>query len=70
LTGEGQGEGERSHDLSVSIMIRTYRTEDLDRVLDIWYQASLIAHPFLDAAFLAREREQIVAQYMPAAKSL
>lgn len=50
-------------------MIRRYRDDDLAELLEVWYQASLLAHPFLDEAFLSRERENIAATYMPVAET-
>lgn len=49
-------------------MIRSYRPEDIDRVMEVWYQASLIAHPFLGAEFLETERKAIIEQHMPVAE--
>lgn len=46
-------------------MIRPYRPEDLEALLDVWYEASLIAHPFLDEAFLQKERIKIRDVYTP-----
>ncbi|MDJ0952274.1 MAG: GNAT family N-acetyltransferase [Acidimicrobiia bacterium] len=46
-------------------MIRTYEEKDLEEVLDVWYRASLVAHPFLSAEFLARERQLIAEEYLP-----
>lgn len=48
-------------------MIRSYQHRDLDQLLEVWYQASLIAHPFLDDAFLSQERANIAKVYLPAA---
>lgn len=50
-------------------MIRKYKAKDLQAVINIWHRASLIAHPFLDAAFLRAERRQIVDTYMPMAET-
>ncbi|MDH3681675.1 MAG: GNAT family N-acetyltransferase [Acidimicrobiia bacterium] len=50
-------------------MIRPYTTDDLDRALDVWYRASLIAHPFLTEEFLAAEREEIADRWMPIAET-
>ena len=50
-------------------MIRTYRDEDLHELIDVWYQASLLAHPFLDEAFFALERKRIEEIYMPLAET-
>jgi putative acetyltransferase len=37
-------------------MIRKYQDQDTDSILEVWYQASLLAHPFLTEAFLAEEK--------------
>jgi putative acetyltransferase len=46
-------------------MIRKYEDKDLAGLLDVWYEASLVATPFLDEAFLAQERENIEQLYIP-----
>ena len=48
-------------------MIREYRDEDLEELIEVWHRASLIAHPFLDDTFLARERGRIARVYVAAA---
>ena len=40
-------------------VIRPYTADDLDELLDVWYQASLIAHSFLSEEFLTAERQQV-----------
>ncbi len=50
-------------------MIREYAEPDLDGLLDTWYQASLVAHPFLEAAFLEKEKESIRTIYIPNTKT-
>lgn len=50
-------------------MIRKYQAPDLQAVMDIWYRASLIAHPFLDDAFLQAERQEIVEKHMPSVET-
>jgi putative acetyltransferase len=50
-------------------MIRLYRDDDLDRLIEVWYQASLLAHPFLSERFLNRERELIAGVYLPVAET-
>ena len=50
-------------------MTRPYTDEDLDELLDVWYQASLIAHSFLTEEFLATERRQIAEHWLPMAKT-
>jgi len=50
-------------------VIREYRPSDIDAVLDVWYRASRVAHPFLSEEFLDRERERIRTEHMPRARS-
>lgn len=50
-------------------MIRPYRDEDCDGVLEAWEAASLVATPFLSAEFMAGEREQIRAVWLPKAET-
>jgi len=50
-------------------MIRPYTVEDLDELLDVWYRASLIAHPFLTEGFLATERTEIAEHWLPIAET-
>jgi putative acetyltransferase len=47
------------------IRIRRYEDADLDEMLRIWYEASVIAHDFLPAEFWAGERETIRDVYIP-----
>ena len=51
-------------------MIRRYRPADRDAVLDVWGRASALAHPFLGAEFLERERHAIPRLYLPKAETL
>ena len=46
-------------------MIRAYRSADLDELLGVWHRASLLAHPFLEAPFLEKERVAIATQWVP-----
>ena len=48
--------------------LRPYVEEDIDAVLDVWYRASLIAHPFMSAEFLADERREIAETWLPMAE--
>ena len=50
--------------------VRPYAAGDLDAVLDVWYRASLIAHPFLTEEFFERERREIAERWMPAADTI
>ena len=46
-------------------MIRKYDEKDLEALLDVWYQAALVAHSFLEEAFFEEERLNIRDVYMP-----
>lgn len=46
-------------------MIRKFNMSDMDAVMDIFYQASLLAHPFLGVAFIEREKTNIRDIYQP-----
>ena len=46
-------------------MIRPYQDHDINELLDVWYAASSLAHPFLPAAFQKQERENIRNIYIP-----
>lgn len=48
-------------------MIRPYTPDDLDAVLDVWHQASLLAHSFLTEEFFEAERQLIADHWLPAA---
>lgn len=50
-------------------MIRPYQDSDLDLLLDVWYVASTLAHPFLTEAFQTQERENIRNIYIPNTKT-
>ena len=46
-------------------MIRKYEEKDIDELLDAWYSASKVAHPFLSEDFFDRERKNIRELYIP-----
>ena len=46
-------------------MIREYKETDIDNILEVWYQASRMAHPFLDADFMGMEKRNIRDVYIP-----
>jgi len=48
-------------------MIRPYHERDCETVLDIWYRASRVGHPFISDAELRRQREEIRTVYIPKA---
>ncbi len=46
-------------------MIRPYLSSDTEAIIEVWYQASLLAHPFLKADFLEKEKQNIREVYLP-----
>jgi putative acetyltransferase len=50
-------------------MIRKRREEDLEEILDIWYQASTLAHPFLDDAFVEKVKKDMRELYIPGSET-
>ena len=50
-------------------MIRLLQPKDLDSVLQIWLDASLIAHDFIDAAFWQSQVENMRNLYLPASQT-
>lgn len=46
-------------------MIRSYQPDDEEQVLEVWFAAASLAHPFLTPEFMAEERETIRSVYMP-----
>ncbi len=50
-------------------MIREYEKRDLADLLEAWYSASKLAHPFLSEDFLEQERQKIPSFYLPNAET-
>ena len=50
-------------------MIRRYDDKDLNEVLDAWYSASQVAHPFLGEEFFEQERRNIATLHLPKAET-
>ncbi|MES3675513.1 N-acetyltransferase [Halomonas elongata] len=50
-------------------MIRTYREEDIDQVLDIWLSASIKAHGFVDPSFWESKVDEMRDRYIPASET-
>ncbi len=50
-------------------MIRLYQDGDIEDIIDVWYQASLLAHPFLSENFLEEERRKIRDVHLPNAQT-
>ena len=46
-------------------MIRKHTPQDLEAILAIWHQASTLAHPFLDSAFVEKVKEDMRNLYVP-----
>ena len=50
-------------------MIRAYQDNDLNELLEVWYSASQVGHPFLDENFFEKERRAIATVYLPNAET-
>ena len=51
-------------------MIRPYADDDRDELLEVWYEASVVAHSFLTDGFFATERQQIAELWLSIAETL
>jgi len=51
------------------VVIRPFADNDLGDVLDVWYRASVQAHPFLAESFFEAERRQIAEEWLPASET-
>lgn len=50
-------------------MIREYEKRDLEDLLEAWYSASKVAHPFCSEEFFKQERKNIASIYLPNAET-
>ena len=50
-------------------MIRKYKNQDEEKVIDIWSNSSSLAHPFLDAAFVKKVKSDMKDIYLPNAET-
>ncbi|HWQ49006.1 MAG TPA: N-acetyltransferase [Methanosarcina sp.] len=50
-------------------MIRRCKKTDLEEMVRIWYEASVIAHFFIPASFWALQKSAIKAKYLPRAEN-
>ena len=46
-------------------MIRLYQETDTEDLIDVWYQASSIAHSFLTDTFLEEEKAKLPEVFLP-----
>ncbi len=46
-------------------MIRKYQPSDIDAIVEVWLNASEVAHPFLSETFLEQEEKNIRERYLP-----
>ncbi|NIE56293.1 MULTISPECIES: GNAT family N-acetyltransferase [unclassified Burkholderia] len=53
----------------MAIEIRAYEASDLHTLSAIWFDASLLVHPFLGEARLREQRKLIEAVYLPQAET-
>lgn len=50
-------------------MIRGYRKTDIEEMVEIWYEASVIAHFFIPASFWASQKNAMKDKYLPLAEN-
>lgn len=46
-------------------MIRKHEPKDLEVILEIWYEAQALAHPFLESAFVEQVKKDMREMYIP-----
>ncbi|MGL5705617.1 MAG: N-acetyltransferase [Tannerellaceae bacterium] len=46
-------------------MIREYRTDDIEKILAIWLEASIIAHNFIESCFWESKMDDMRNLYLP-----
>jgi putative acetyltransferase len=46
-------------------MIRKHKASDLEVIVDVWYQASTLAHPFLATTFVEQVKKDMRELYIP-----
>ncbi len=47
------------------IMIRKHNAQDLEQIINVWYQSSTLAHPFLDSGFVEKVKSDMTNIYIP-----
>jgi len=46
-------------------MIRKHKKQHLDQIINVWYQSSTLAHPFLSPSFVAKVKSDMTNIYIP-----
>ena len=46
-------------------MIRMHKEKDIEQIIDIWYQSSTLAHPFLTSTFVEKVKSDMTNIYIP-----
>lgn len=50
-------------------MIRAYKTEDCERVMEVWLETSLQSHSFIDEEFWLQRFKEVENDYLPASET-
>ena len=51
-------------------MIRNYKETDLEEMVRIWYDASVLAHSFIPSSFWALNKNAMKEKYLPLAENI
>lgn len=46
-------------------MIRKHTSKDLTDIIDVWYESSTLAHPFLDSSVVEKVKSDMATIYIP-----
>ena len=46
-------------------MIRKHKEQDLEQIINIWYQSSTLAHPFLNSSYVEKVKSDMTNIYIP-----
>ncbi len=46
-------------------MIRKHKKQDLEQIINVWYQSSTLAHPFLSSSFVEKVKLDMRTIYVP-----
>lgn len=49
--------------------IRNYKEADLEEMVEIWYDASVVAHSFIPASFWTSQKSAMKEKYLPLAEN-